>query len=160
VNKAKDEARCWKLWLRTRAQRVAAFAVLLMSVLGVFGGHQSHLHREVPIIPTTTNRLIASGNTTPVTASFTHNFEGLTPRLDSRPWFQMKSCEIDLFACSESPKPFSAPELRDPLTLASCAPDGTSSMTDRICRYRCRMFPCAIRTTHYRSQSTAYWQFL
>ena len=73
--KAKDEARCWKLWLRTRAQRVAAFAVLLMSVLGVFGGgHQSHLHREPPIIPTTTNRLtIASGNTTPVTASFIHN---------------------------------------------------------------------------------------
>src|SRR5439155_18701326 len=73
MNKAKDETHCWKLWLRTRAQRVAAFAVLLMSVLGVFGGcHQSHLHREPPIIPTTTNRLtIASGNTTPVTASLT-----------------------------------------------------------------------------------------
>ena len=38
MNKAKDEARCWKLWLRTRAQRVAAFAVLLMSVTWVVFG--------------------------------------------------------------------------------------------------------------------------
>src|SRR5437667_12070510 len=82
MHKAKDEARCWKFWLRTRAQVVAACAVLLMSLLGFFGGHQSHLHRESPIIPTTPNLLpISSGNTTRVTTPFSSMFDALRPRL-------------------------------------------------------------------------------
>ena len=46
------------------------------------------------------------------------------------------------------------------LMQASCAPDGRISTKDRICRYRYRMFPCAIHTVRCHSQSTAYWQFL
>src|SRR5438309_8835674 len=42
----------------------------------------------------------------------------------------------------------------------SAALNGRTSTKDRICRYRCRMFPCAIHTTNSHSQSTAYWQFL
>ena|SRR5438445_13261339 len=68
-------------WIPVRAVRGRIHFLML----NVKNGNRTHLHSESPIISTTTNRLIASGNTTPVTASFTHNFEGLTPRLDSRP---------------------------------------------------------------------------
>src|SRR5438445_1248375 len=43
---------------------------------------------------------------------------------------------------------------------SSAALNGTSSRAGRICRYRCRMFPCAIHTIHCHSQSIACWPFL
>src|SRR5438046_9897034 len=46
------------------------------------------------------------------------------------------------------------------MQLWGAALNGRTSTKDRIYRYRCRMFPCAIHTTNSHSQSTAYWQFL
>src|SRR5437764_3616130 len=46
------------------------------------------------------------------------------------------------------------------MQASSAALNGRTSTKDRICRYRCRMFPCAIHTIRCHSQSTAYWQFL
>src|SRR5947208_13568242 len=59
-------------------------------------------------------------------------------------------------------KLFFVPELACGLLMQlwGAALNGRTSTKDRICRYRCRMFPCAIHTTNSHSQSTAYWQFL
>jgi hypothetical protein len=46
------------------------------------------------------------------------------------------------------------------MQLWGAALNGRTSMKDRICRYRCRMSPCAIHTVRCHSQSTAYWRFL
>ena len=46
------------------------------------------------------------------------------------------------------------------MQLWSAALNGRTSRKDRICRYRCRMFPCAIHTTYCHSQSIACWRFL
>ena len=59
-------------------------------------------------------------------------------------------------------KLFSAPCLvRDPLMqLWGAALNGRTSTKDRMCRDRCRMFPCAIHTIHSRSRSIPCWPFL
>src|SRR5439155_18708590 len=59
-------------------------------------------------------------------------------------------------------KLFFAPELRDPLRLASNVLSdvpfgGRTSRKDKICCDRYRMFPCAIRTVRSRSPNTACW---
>src|SRR5437879_4129646 len=41
------------------------------------------------------------------------------------------------------------------MQLWGAALNGRTSTKDRICRYRCRMFPCAIHTTNSHSQTTA-----
>ena len=46
------------------------------------------------------------------------------------------------------------------MQLWGAALSGRPSTKDRKCRYRCRMFPCAIHTTNSHSQSIACWQFL
>ncbi len=46
------------------------------------------------------------------------------------------------------------------MQLWGAAVNGRTSTKDRICRYRCRMFPCAIHTTNSHSQSIACWRFL
>jgi hypothetical protein len=54
-------ARCWTIWLKTRAQRLTAFSVLFMALLGIFGCHQ-HTHSETPtIVPTTVVSIRTSG---------------------------------------------------------------------------------------------------
>src|SRR6266700_3706790 len=62
----------------------------------------------------------------------------------------------------KSLKPFFVPDVPRGLLMQlwGAALNGRTSMRDRICRYRCRMFPCAIHTVRCHSQSTAYWQFL
>ena len=59
-------------------------------------------------------------------------------------------------------KLFFVPELAcgQLMQLWGAALNGRTSTKDRICRYRCRMFPFAIHTTHHHSQSTACWPFL
>src|SRR5438445_8104836 len=42
----------------------------------------------------------------------------------------------------------------------SAALNGRTSTKDRICRYRCRMFLCAIHTTNSHSRSIPCWPFL
>src|SRR5439155_23671318 len=46
------------------------------------------------------------------------------------------------------------------MQLWGAALNGRTSTKDRICRYRCRMFPCAIHTIHCHSQSIPCWPFL
>jgi hypothetical protein len=52
----------WRVWLKSRTQRIAAVSVLLMAVLGIFGGHapaeaerfeHEHVEIERPIVATT-----------------------------------------------------------------------------------------------------------
>ena len=62
-----------------------------------------------------------------------------------------------LITLTHAVKPFSALERACglPMQASSAALNGRTSTKDRICRYRCRMFPCAIHTTNSHSQSTA-----
>ncbi len=51
----------WAVWLKTRVQRIAAFCVLLMAVLGIFGEGHAHAETERPILTRTRVIQIDSG---------------------------------------------------------------------------------------------------
>jgi hypothetical protein len=51
----------WTVWLKTHGQRLAAFTVLLMALLGILGGHQ-HTHHESPTESSTTIIIIGSAS--------------------------------------------------------------------------------------------------
>jgi hypothetical protein len=61
----------WKVWLRTAEQRVAAFTVCLMLVLGILVGGEPHRQIDVNAPePTTQVTMVVTGNSSSGTVTF------------------------------------------------------------------------------------------